>query len=115
MPVEPSDLTIHSNEWFTQTIRLLSQDKITPIDLTGFSAVCEIGLYAGCTEPAITATVGDGITIDPTGGRVSVVVPLERLVSAGVVMGKIYKYKLSIITPAGQPRVYRHGKLKVVC
>lgn len=115
MPVEPSDLTIHSNEWFTQTIRLLNPDKVTPIDLTGFSAVCEIGLYAGCTEPAITATVGDGITIEPTEGRVSVVVPLNRLAEAGVVMGNVYRYKISIVTPQGQPKVYRHGKLKVIC
>ena len=114
MPVEPSDVTIHSNEWFTQTIRLLNPDKVTPIDLTGFSAVCEIGPVAGCAEPLINATVGDGVTIEPTEGRVSVVVPLDRLVSAGVVMGAVYKYKLSIITPAGQPRVYRFGKLKVV-
>lgn len=115
MPVEPSDVTIHSNEWFTQAIRLLNPDKVTPIDLTGFSAVCEIGPVAGCAEPLITATVGDGITIEPANGRVSVVVPSARLVSAGVSVGSVYKYKLSIISPDGQPRVYRYGKLKVIC
>lgn len=114
MPVEASDVTIHSNEWFTQTIRLLNPDK-TPIDLTGFSAVCEVGPVAGCAEPLITATVGDGVTIEPTEGRVSVVVPSARLVSAGVSVGSVYKYKLSIISPDGQPRVYRFGKLKVIC
>ena len=115
MPVEPSDLTIHSNEWFTQTLRLLNSDKVTPIDLTGFSAVCEIGAFKGCDAPLITATVGDGITIEPTEGRVSVMLTTARLVSAGVVMGAVYKYKLSILSPDGQPRVYRHGKLKVIC
>lgn len=114
MPVEASDVTIHSNEWFTQTIRLLNPDK-TPIDLTGFSAVCEIGAFKGCDDALITATLGDGIAIEPTEGRVSVTLTTARLVSAGVVMGSLYRYKISIITPDGQPRVYRHGKLKVIC
>jgi hypothetical protein len=114
MPVESSDVTIHSNEWFTQTIRLLNPDK-TPIDLTGFSAVCELGAFSGCDLPSLTLIIGSGIEIDAVNGRVSATATLAQLQSAGIVMGGVYRYKLTLLAPNGMPRVYRHGKLKVIC
>ena len=114
MPVAVSDITIHRNEWFTQTIRLLNPDR-TPIDLTGFDAVCELGVFDGCDIPALTLTTNNGIEIDAVNGRVSATATLAQLQSAGIVMGGVYRYKLTLLAPNGMPRVYRYGKLKVIC
>jgi hypothetical protein len=117
MQLEPIDATIYDNEWFTFSFKLLQPDKVTPVNLTGYTALLEIKPVSTCSEPILSVGIGSGISIDLATGEISVVVNNAQLRESGVIGGAdfIHRYRLSLIAPSGQPKVYRNGKLKVLC
>ncbi len=102
------DISIFSNEWLI--IRLTYKDSSgTPVDLTGYSALLEVGVV-GCADPLLTVVP----SLDAIGGIVATAT-LNQLTAAGIIVGTLFKHRLTIIKPSGEPKVVLTGKLKVVC
>ena len=102
------DISIFNNEWLI--IRLTYKDSNgTPVDLTGYRALLEVGVI-GCADPLLTITP----TLDAIGGIVATAT-LDQLTAAGIIAGTLFKHRLTIIKPNGEPKVILTGKLKVIC
>lgn len=82
----------------------------TPVDLTGYSARCQIKGARGLEEPALlTLTVGDGITLTEVDGAVEVVITDEQ--AAELTAGTKY-YDVVLIDPSGNADCYLKGRIK---
>lgn len=87
------DLAIWTNATFTQQFQYLESDGVTPIDLTGYTAVMDVKASPS-SAVIVSLTSSSGVTMDST-GHINLLLPYS--ITSTLPPG-IYQYDLILTT-----------------